>query len=64
MQHNSSNHLIHRGGDDISLERLIALTGKAFKCLSHKDSKELRVAGQLFDACHNLKELIEEGVVL
>lgn len=57
-QHNSSNHLVHRGSDDISIDKLIGLAGQAFKCLAHKDSKELRVAGQMFDACQHLKELM------
>lgn len=59
-QHNSSDHLVHRGSNDISLENLIKLTGKAFNCLAKKDSRELKIAGQMFDACHILKEYLQE----
>lgn len=42
---------------EISLDALLKLVGKAFSCLSGKDTKELRIAGQLFDACATLKEM-------
>lgn len=41
---------------DISLERLRNLAGKTFKCLAEKENRELRIAGQLFDACATLNE--------
>lgn len=43
--------------NDISLEALLKLSGKAFSCLSGKDTKELRIAGQLFDACATVKDM-------
>lgn len=47
---------MHRTSSDISLDKLISLCGQVYKLLSEKDSRDLRIAGQLFDACNILKE--------
>lgn len=47
---------VHRTSSDISLEKLIKLSGQIYKLLSEKDSRDLRIAGQLFDACNVLNE--------
>lgn len=47
---------VHRTSSDISLDKLINLCGQIYKLLSEKDSRDLRIAGQLFDACNILKE--------
>lgn len=47
---------VHRTSSDISLEKLISFCGKIYNLLSGKDSRDLRIAGQLFDACTVLKE--------
>ena len=43
---------------EISIDKLLKLTENAFKCLSGKESKskDLRIAGLLFDACATIKE--------
>ncbi|GAB0089826.1 Rab3 GTPase-activating protein regulatory subunit [Sergentomyia squamirostris] len=53
---------VRQNPDDISFERLIELCTKVFNCLSKKDSKELRIAGELYDACMTIREhgLIEK----
>lgn len=47
---------IHRTSSDISLDKLISLSGHVYKLLSDKNTRDLRIAGQLFDACNVLKE--------
>ena len=54
---NSGSHVqVHRTSSDISLDKLINLCGQVYKLLSEKDCRDLRIAGQLFDACNTLKE--------
>lgn len=54
---NDGSHMqVHRTSSDISLDKLISLSGHVFKLLSDKHSRDLRIAGQLFDACKILKE--------
>uniref|UniRef100_A0A1B0FY92 Rab3 GTPase-activating protein non-catalytic subunit n=1 Tax=Phlebotomus papatasi TaxID=29031 RepID=A0A1B0FY92_PHLPP len=47
---------VRQNPDDISFERLIELCTKVFNCLCQKDSRELRIAGELFDACMTIRE--------
>ncbi|KAG4066663.1 hypothetical protein HA402_007299 [Bradysia odoriphaga] len=47
---------VHRTSGDISLDKLTNLAGHIFRLLSEKNSRDLRIAGQLFDACKILKE--------
>lgn len=47
---------VHRTSSDISLDKLINLSGRIYNLCSEKDSRDLRIAGQLFDACNILKE--------
>lgn len=54
--HSASHVQVHRTSSDISLDKLISLCGQVYKLLSEKDSRDLRIAGQLFDACNILKE--------
>lgn len=54
---NGASHMqVHRTSSDISLDKLISLCGQIYKLLSEKNSRDLRIAGQLFDACNILKE--------
>ncbi|KAJ6631749.1 Rab3 GTPase-activating protein regulatory subunit [Pseudolycoriella hygida] len=53
----SSNQMqVHRTSSDISLQKLINLSGHVYRLLSEKDSRNLRIAAQLFDACNVLKD--------
>uniref|UniRef100_A0A6B2EEC5 Putative rab3 gtpase-activating protein non-catalytic subunit n=1 Tax=Phlebotomus kandelakii TaxID=1109342 RepID=A0A6B2EEC5_9DIPT len=47
---------VRQNPDDISFDRLIELCTKVFNCLCQKDSRELRIAGELFDACMTIRE--------
>ncbi|XP_059616459.1 rab3 GTPase-activating protein non-catalytic subunit [Phlebotomus argentipes] len=47
---------IRQNVEDISFDRLVELCTKVFNCLSQKDSRELRIAGELFDACMTIRE--------
>uniref|UniRef100_A0A1L8DVY2 Putative rab3 gtpase-activating protein non-catalytic subunit n=1 Tax=Nyssomyia neivai TaxID=330878 RepID=A0A1L8DVY2_9DIPT len=47
---------VRQNPDDIVFDRLISLCTKVFNCLCQKDSRELRVAGELFDACMTIRE--------
>lgn len=44
--------------DDISFTDLVALCSRSFACLNKSQFSELRVAGELYDACMTLKEEI------
>lgn len=44
--------------DEISFPDLVALCSRSFACLNKSQFSELRVAGELYDACMSLKEEI------
>uniref|UniRef100_A0A1B0EVF1 Putative rab3 gtpase-activating protein non-catalytic subunit n=1 Tax=Lutzomyia longipalpis TaxID=7200 RepID=A0A1B0EVF1_LUTLO len=47
---------VRQNPEDIAFDKLLSLCTKVFNCLCQKDSRELRIAGELFDACMTIRE--------